>query len=177
MKRLLAGLMLGGWLVIMGAPAFADTISVSLDVPVTYSPKDSTLTDAKASGVLVGVSLPFLVGVGYDTFKVTGNIGGTTPFESKASLVDLFFDLPIPIINIRLGAGLGKATLDAPTGTGTYPKANLTQLFLNAGWPLLPAVDVHLGYRLLKGDTVNSSTATTVDLGASMITAGVKVGF
>ena len=177
MKRLLAGLILGGWLLVAVSPASADSISLSLDVPATYSVKDATLTDAKASGVLVGVSLPFLVGFGYDSFKVTGKIGGTTAFEQKASLLDVFLDLPLPILNIRLGAGVGKATLEAPTGTGSYPKATLTQLFVNLGYPILPLFDVHLGYRVLGGDTVNSSSLTRVDLGAKMVTLGVKVGF
>ncbi len=183
MRTLLKGLLLVGLSVWAVTPARADTFSVSLDVPVSYTYKDSTLHDAKASGAIVGLSLPFLVGFGFEAYTVKAQAGAApaTDFENKVQMLDVFLNLPVPVVNIRLGAGVGTASLSVPSQpTQQFDKGTLTQGYLDVGIPIAVVFDVHLGYHAISGkvkDKTLPGPNPDVDVGAKMWTLGVKVGF
>ena len=183
MRTLLKGLLLVGLSVWAVTPAWADVFSVSLDVPVSYTYKDSTLHDAKASGAIVGLSLPFLVGFGFEAYTVKAKADTPAPvdFENKVQMFDVFFNLPVPVVNIRLGAGVGTSQLSVPSQpTKTFDKGTLTQGYLDVGIPFAVLFDVHLGYHAISGkvkETTPPGTKPDVDVGARMWTLGLKVGF
>ena len=183
MRTLLKGLLLVGLSAWAVTPAWADVFSVSLDVPVSYTYKESDFQDAKASGAIVGISLPFLVGFGFEAYTVKAKAGPAplTDFENKVQMFDVFFNLPVPVVNIRLGAGVGTSEITVPADpTAMFDKGTLTQGYLDVGIPIAVLFDVHLGYHAINGKVKDKSPPgpnPDVDVGAKMWTLGVKVGF
>jgi hypothetical protein len=175
--KVLAGLVLflTAWAV---SPARADLFAIAVDVPVTYSFDEAVLGDPDASGIIVGLSLPFLVGLGYESYKVTGDTVAATAqaYEYKVNMVDVFLDLPFPVANLVLGVGLGRGTFEIPTSTLTFKDANLSQFFFSIGIPFAVLFDVHVGYRVI-GGKADASDGTELNLGSEMATVGLKVGF
>jgi hypothetical protein len=162
-------------------PGRADALlSVSADLPLQYSFNEGGKADS-VSGVIVGVSLPFLVGLGYEGYQIKDK-DKDTDSESKVDvkMFDLFIDLPVPIVNIAAGVGFGtgKTTITSPFGTFTAKDATLTQYFVSLGVPFLVIADVHLGYHVVMGKADMNAPATgTVKLDGKMYTLGVKIGF
>jgi hypothetical protein len=181
-RTLFAASLLAALLLASVGAARADTLSVSADVPIVYTFDESQLHDAKASGAIIGVSLPFLVGFGGESYKVKGK-GGTAPtevdIEYKVQMFDVFFDIPFPVANLRLGGGLGKGDFSIPSSPTTqFDKANLTQLFFNVGIPFGGVFDVHVGYHVINGETEETGVpGSTLKVSAKMGTIGLKAGF
>lgn len=159
--------------------AFA-LISVSLDVPVKFDFKDTTgIKETPVSGMLLKVSLPIFLGLGYDSYTVKPKAtDGSEIGNYKVSMYNIYFDLPVPKINISAGVGIGKGDLTPPAGTKSYDPAVLTQYFLSVGYPFLAVLDVHLGMYSMKGKMKpKSSLMTEADMTATMYTLGARVGF
>jgi hypothetical protein len=173
-KRLLAA----GLLLLLAGPAWADTLALSVDVPVSYSFSESALKADKASGAIIGISLPLLIGIGAEAYKVTGTVSGTTQaVENKVTMLDVFFDAPVPVIDLRLGAGIGRGQFDTPPGSDSFDTATMTQLFVSLGYPFLKVFDVHVGYHAIGGKAKDKATNADLNVGARMVTLGLKVGF
>jgi hypothetical protein len=183
MKVLLSGLLLVAVALASVGTAWADTLSISGDVPITYTFNESQLHDAKANGALIGVSLPFFLGFGAESYKVKGKAGPGTPidpdFEYKVAMFDVFFDIPFPAANLRLGAGVGKGDFSIPSQTTlSFDSARLAQAYFNLGIPFGGIFDVHLGYHVIGGSTNdNSVPSKSLNLGSKMATVGIKIGF
>ncbi|HKI99948.1 MAG TPA: hypothetical protein VKB51_15845 [bacterium] len=178
MKALFKGLAITAVLLLAAGTSWADTFSVSVDTPVSYKFNESALNADKASGVIVGVSLPFLIGIGGESYKVTGTVPGTgNSLENKVTMVDVYFDAPVPVINLRLGAGVGKGEFDTPAGAGAFDTATMTQLFVNVGIPFAEVFDVHVGYHAISGKAKEKASGLDASVGAKMFTVGLKVGF
>lgn len=178
MKSLCKAFIVGCTLLLAASPAWADTLSLSADVPVSYAFSASNLNTDKASGVIFGVSLPFLVGIGAESYKVTGTDKSTSSkLTSQVTMADLYVDLPVPFVNIRVGGGLGKSDYASPTGTSNYDTAILHQVFVNVGWPFAEVFDVHLGFHNVTGNAKLTGTNTNQPVGGKMYTLGLKVGF
>jgi hypothetical protein len=136
------------------------------------------------------VTLPFLVGFGYESYKATldkKDFGGKA--DLNFAIFDIFFNLPISVVNIAIGGGFGTATFDPSTvdlGAGNTLKASsapITQYFASVGWPFAAIFDVHLGYHVISGKydakaTIGGVTAkTSASLKANMTSLGAKVAF
>lgn len=193
MNKTWVALMAGVSLLLMQGAARADVFSITADVPVQLSLKlDGDSVDNSVSGFKVGVSLPFLVGFGYESYKAAldkKDLGLGTKGDLNFQLIDIFFNLPVPVVNIALGVGAGTATFDPDKfdlGGGdsvTLNAANVTQYFVSLGIPIAVLFDVHVGYHVLSGsfDIKTTSSGGTSkdssDLKATMISLGAKVGF
>jgi hypothetical protein len=191
MKKAWVALAAGVSLMLGQGVARADLLSVTADIPLQLQLKlDTTNVNNSVAGYKVGVSLPFLVGFGFESYKAALD---KKDFGAKGDLnfqiVDIFLNLPIPFVNIAIGAGAGSATFDPSKfdfGGGTSLKldaAPLTQYFVSLGLPIAVVFDVHLGYHVLSGkfDTKATNGGVTVkdssNLSATMISLGAKVGF
>lgn len=160
-----------------GRPARADTLSVSADVPIAYAFSDPGYTGTAAhDGLVVGVSLPILLGLGYEAYQVTGTLAAQD-FTYDVRMADVFFDLPFPTLNLRLGGGVGVGRFDVAATPGAYDPAKLSQFFLNVGIPFAGLFDAHVGYHIIQGKADIVGTGNTLPLGATMATVGLKVGF
>jgi hypothetical protein len=191
MKKTWVALAAGMALLLAQGVARADVFSITADVPLQLSLKlDKTTVGNSVAGYKVGVSLPFLVGFGYEAYNAALD---KKDFGAKADLdfriFDVFLNLPVPVVNIALGLGAGTATFNPDKfdlGGGVTFKtdsAAVTQYFVSLGIPIATLFDVHLGYHVLNGKfdtktTVGGVTAKdSSDLKASMISLGAKVGF
>ena len=180
MRTLRAGILTAALLLAAAAPAWADALSVTADVPIVYTFKESSLKDTSPRGLLVGVSLPSLLGVGLEAYKVTGKIANPTPpdteFEYKVTMLDAYLDVPFPAANLVLGVGLGKGRFATVPATVPFSDAGLAQAFFSVGVPFGGAFDAHVGYRVIRGEA-NVGTSGKVNLDARMATIGLKMGF
>lgn len=180
MKRTIIGLVAGAGLILFAGAAQADVFSVSADVPIAYSFSEGGSAD-EVSGYKLGVSLPFLVGFGVEEYTATLKSNGVKS-ERNFSFIDLFFNLPVPLVNIALGYGFGTASVDqTPATTGlTYEDADVNQYFLSVGYPFAGVFDVHLGYHVVSGSGDVKQDNTKIGetkLDGNMVSLGVKVGF
>jgi hypothetical protein len=162
--------------------ARADVFSVSLDLPLMFDPKfsqsgTSAHPAATVSGYKVGVSLPFLVGLGMENYTAKlakKEFGSPSDIDYKVTMYDLFVNLPIPIVNIALGVGAGTAAFGTDIG---FKDANLMQYWASLGIPF-GMLDVHVGLHSISG-THSSKVPGIGDakVEATMTSLGVKIGF
>jgi hypothetical protein len=159
-------------------PGRAQAQSISLDVPVNYGYSSGVLSSPSAKGVLLGVSLPFFLNLGYESYKVdsTANSGTLVgPLEQKTSMFDIFFGIPFPAANLVLGAGFGKASF-TPTA-GSALDANLAQVYFSLGVPFGGVFDAHVGYHIVRGESVATTATGKLNVNSTMATIGIKAGF
>ena len=154
-------------------PALADVFSVTADIPLLYSPSGD-LDSSGVSGFLVGLSTPFLVGLGYESYDVEADNNASL----SVNIVDVFVNLPVPLVNISLGYGIGAGDLSSGSGGAEYDTAVMNQFFARVGYPILVLFDVHVGYHYVLGTAeAKTSGVDDVVLDGSMLTIGAKVGF
>ena len=89
-------------------PAFAELFSVSAGVPFSHSFANTEVESDGVSGFFLAAKLPIMVGVGIESYKT--KIKGTTQ-KLATSMYDIFYQLPIPIVNLTLGLGMGSTEL------------------------------------------------------------------
>ena len=179
--------------VAMARPALADTLAVSADLPVSSSVtlksagSPATTYDSKSiSGFTLGVSFPFLLGLGYENYSSSFSKSSTnTKFDYDVTMYDIFVNLPIPVVNIALGAGTGTGSVshvNFPGMSSPFKDGDLTQWFASIGIPITPLVDVHVGYHSFSGKNKATTAAAAsgfsdITVDGSMYSVGVKIGF
>ena len=171
MKKIIAYLLLTSIsFVTFYSSAQAEFFSASVGVPVSYSlneNKDKNKLDGAPSGYLIHLKLPILIGIGYESYEQKikhENPTLSTSIKQTAEIqfYDIFYQLPIPIINITLGLGYGKSELKtdpqtaaAAGGGGAFPvtvkttNANLMQYYLQLGYTF-GIFDIHASYHMIK---------------------------
>jgi len=172
-----------GTILAVGQSAHADTLAVSADLPVSMSisAKSSGTThnynDSSVSGLGVGLSLPFLIGLGYENYSGAFS-GAGNRFNYGVTMYDLFLNLPIPVVNIAIGAGVGNGSIGGGNVGSSYKDASLTQWFASLGVPILPLLDIHVGYHAFSG-TNDAKTAgkSNISVNGDMWSLGLKLGF
>ena len=141
-------------------------ISVSVGVPLNASYSEDFDHDS-ISGYFIGVELPFAVGLGMDSYKAKVK---DSIYELNTNAFNIFYQLPIPVINIILGIGTGNETYKCAdvydgSGGGTvlscddyWEKGSLTQWYTSIGMPIIPFFDIHLSYRSITSKNVEIKT-------------------
>ena len=153
------------FLIMPVSSAMADFMSVTADLPIMFTSNEQ-VDSTSVSGAKVGISfVAFPIGFGVEQYTVTAEVGGGSA-DTSYSLLDVFYNLPIPIINIALGAGFGGASNDAEDAT-------LTQVMASVGYGFLPFLDAHVGVHMVQ----SGETDSKIDYGGSMVSLGVKIGF
>ena len=149
-------------------------ISISADAPVSYSMSHPAFGDVSTTGIIVGFSVPILPGFGYEKLNMTGKVHGIK-FRNNITMYDLFYGLPVPVVNIRLGVGLGKGEMEDNLGT-QYNPATYYQYYGSLGYPVFGILDLHLGYHVVAGH-VTIAGGGDEDLDAKMVTLGAMLAF
>jgi len=172
-------------LLFYSSQAFA-LISVSAGVPFSHSFSKDYKSDG-TSGYFLAVELPVLVGVGIDKYKTKDK--ETPGMKIETSMYNIFYTLPIPIINLTLGLGMGETELTCPAGTlgsGTpvcstiYDKGSASQWYTSVGMPILPFFDLHLSYRSVTAKKMKTKEAyggETLDFSGSVMGLGIGFNF
>ena len=161
-------------MVIFGGTLRAEFFSISAGVPLSHDISDENLSSDGVSGIFVHVKLPILVGVGLEKYetkiKDTNTKIGTTMY-------DIFYLLPIPIINLTIGVGAGESEFICSSCSSSYDKGMATQVYTSLGIPFLGIMDGHLSYRSVNSTIKEKDGSTEYKTGGSVIGAGISIGF
>ena len=184
MKKIILTVFAVSSLLLYSTPSFAISLSVGVPVGAALTAKDdegsTTKTDG-ASGYFLGVQLPFGLGLGIDSHKT--KIKDST-FKVATSMYNLYYQLPVPVVNLILGLGTGSSNFDCTNaGGGTackdkYKKSAATQWYTSIGIPLIPFFDIHLSYRSITSKNVKAKGGDTKqDLGGTITGVGIAFNF
>ena len=148
MKKIIITVFAASSLLLYSTPSFA-LINFSVGVPLshTITGKNNDGSEIKAKGVsgtFIQVGVPMLPGIGIDSYKTKLDDDVT---ELATMIYNLYYLLPIPIINLTLGAGVGSTELQCETCAASLDKGTANQWFVSFGMPIIPLFDLHLSYR------------------------------
>ena len=132
------------------------------------------------SGIFIQIGLPIFPGIGMDNYKtkIKANAGNNnTAHDLSTTIYNLYYLLPIPIINLTLGAGVGGTTLDCSVCAASYDKGSASQWYASLGMPIIPLFDLHLSYRSVKTKIKIKSSAGGGEHDYSGNVMGLGIGF
>ena len=162
---------------------YALAFSVSVGVPMNYTVTgktggETTLETDGTSGYLIGVQLPFAIGLGMDSYK--SKVKNATP-KVATDVYNIFYQLPVPILNIVFGLGTGNQKIECSGCESVYKKGSLTQWYTSIGMPIIPFFDIHLSYRSITSKNVeqtnNDGSKTKLDLSGNVTGVGIAFNF
>ena len=178
-------------LLLYSTPSFA-LFSVSVGIPMsqTITGKESGKSYGnapdKTSGYFLGVSfLSFGLGIdSYTTKFKTGDCKGCWEAEVdaglKTNMTNIFYQLPVPVVNLIIGLGTGTTEFVGTSGgkdfSAYFDKGSATQWYTSIGMPLIPLFDIHLSYRSITAKNIKDKGDGTKDDNSGSVT-GIGLAF
>jgi len=193
---------------LLTAPANAQFIGINVDYAIAYSAAPGSVT-----GGSVGIShpAPFFPNIGYSTVSFNDK-EDKTDSESSSSVslttettiktINLFYNVPFPVVSIAIGFGFGSDNLYTGVETittivETYGgavrdeetskfKTDVTEAFMRIGLPFWSIIEFHLGYHAMSFTSINITKNATLlgtygnvkkSYSGGMTTIGVQVAF
>lgn len=149
--------------------AAAELFSVSVAIPVYQNFQDG---DIKADGMPVGLlahfKFPIMVGIGVESYQT--KIDGPTDVAVQTNMLDVFYLLPVPIINITIGLGVGNVAPDIDK----FKNGLAYQYWGEIGFPFFPFLNAHISYhKIFASLESDSSSVRDADIDSEMIALGV----
>ena len=178
MKKIILTVFAASSLLLYSTQAFA-LLSVSVGVPLshTFTGKESDGTEIKSDGVsgaFIQVGVPMLPGIGMDSYKT--KLKDQTPTVEVATMIyNLYYLLPIPIINLTLGVGVGSTELQCST-CAAFDKGSASQWYASFGMPIIPLFDLHLSYRSVSSK-IKIISGGEHDLSGNVMGLGIGFNF
>jgi len=206
-KLCLLGCLIVGPL-LLTAPANAQFIGIDVDYAIAYSAAPGSVT-----GGSVGIShpAPFFPNIGYSTVSFNDK-EDKTDSESSSSVslttettiktINLFYNVPFPVVSISVGFGFGSDNLYTGVETittivETYGgaerdeetskfKTDVTEAFMRIGLPFWSTIEFHLGYHAMSFTSIDITKSATLlgtysidkkSYSGGMTTIGVQVAF
>ena len=160
MKKFILSAFTATSLLLPSAPVFAGPLTISLGIPQeqTFTEKNESgrkIETDGSSGFFLGINFPIGFGLGIDSYK--------TKFKGETSKIvtimyNIFYQFPIPVINLTIGLGSGKTKLDCSacaedytdpeSGDKTgYKAGEASQWYTSFGIQLTQLIDIHISYR------------------------------
>jgi hypothetical protein len=181
MKKIILTVFAATSLLLYSTPSFA--ISLSVGVPIGASLKNDDGSEAAdgASGYFLGVQLPFGLGLGMDSHKT--KIKDSAEMSLSTSIYNLYYQLPVPVVNLILGFGTGSSNFecddigDGRTCEDFYTKGAATQWYTSIGIPLIPFFDIHLSYRSITNKNIKDTSDEKSDVSSTMTGVGLAFNF
>ena len=171
-------------LILFSTQAFA-LINFSVGIPLShtftgkYNGGDEVKSDG-VSGYFIQIGVPILPGIGMDSYKTKLKVDGATEqHEVETSIYNLYYLLPIPVINITLGAGVGSTEIKFSGSEKYFDKGPATQVYASLGFPIIPLFDLHLSYRSVssKIKIKDSAGGGEHDMGGNVMGLGIGFNF
>ena len=195
----------------LSSSANAQFIGINADVAIDYS-----AAPGKVSGYSVGIAhpAPFIPNIGYSSVsfidKETIDSDNNTSSVSLVTTttietINLFYNVPFPVVTITVGFGYGadnlnigmgtKTTVVEKTSSGTLEdlgtsdlETSVAEVFFHIGLPLWNTIEFHLGYHLMQvtsiditskksGGAFEGNYNTKKNYTGGMTTIGVQVAF
>jgi len=179
MKKIILTAFTAASLLLFSSPAYA-LFTLSAGVPFSHSFNDTNVAESDGtSGVFLAAKLPIMVGVGLDMYDT--KLKDSTK-KLRTAMYDIFYQLPIPIVNLTLGLGLGSTQLECES-CSIYDKGTAAQWYSSLGIPILPLFDAHLSLRSvsakIKTNTVSGDVpkGTEYNFGGTVAGIGIAFGF
>ena len=129
-------------LILFSTQAFA-LINFSVGVPLSHSFSKDLESDG-VSGTFIQIGIPILPGIGMDNIETKLK---DSDIKIATTMYNLYYLLPIPVINLTLGAGVGSTEIKCDTCSSYYDKGGAVQGYASLGFPIIPLFDLHLSYR------------------------------
>ncbi len=204
-KLCLSGSFLVG-LISLSSTANAQFIGINVDYGIDYS-----AAPGKVDGYSVGIShpAPFIPNIGYSYVSFIDKESITIPSDnSSVSLettttiktINLFYNVPFPVVTITVGFGYGADNLNTGVETITTivenntdkgtsdSKDSVTEGFFHIGLPFWNTVEFHLGYHFMSFNSIDITSNKTggafegtyntkKNYSGGMTTIGVQVAF
>ena len=195
-KLCLSGSFLVG-LISLSSTANAQFIGINADVAIDYSAAPGSV-----SGYSVGIShpAPFIPNIGYSSVsfseeedKTVGNYKLSLVTTTTIKTINLFYNVPFPVVTITVGFGYGADNLYTGVETITtidQVESNLetsvSEAFFHIGLPFWNTIEFHLGYHFMSFSSIDITKSDkfqgkypTVKKSYSggMTTIGVQVAF
>ena len=171
MRKIILTVFAASSLLLYSTQAFA-LFNLSVGVPLSHTFSDSNVAESDGvSGTFIQVGVPMLPGIGMDSYKT--KLKDSTA-ELATMIYNLYYQLPIPIISLTLGAGVGSTELQCAT-CSSYDKGTANQWYASLGMPIIPLFDIHLSYRSVSSKIKALSGGGELDVGGNVM--GVGIGF
>ena len=183
MKKIILTVFAASSLLLYSTPSFA-LLNFSVGVPLshTFTGKFSDGTELESDGVsgyFIQIGVPMLPGIGMDSYKAQVKCPTCdNPFYVSTTMYNLYYLLPIPIINLTIGLGTGKSQYESEGQAGDDGTA--TQFYTSIGVPIIPLFDIHLSYRSISSkieSTSGNDKGTKYDYGGSVMGLGIGFNF
>ena len=195
----------------LSSSANAQFIGINVDYGIGYSAAPGSV-----NGGSVGIShpAPFIPNIGYSSVsfidKETIDSDNSTSSVSLVTTttietINLFYNVPFPVVTITVGFGYGgdnlnigmgtKTTIVEKTSSGTLKdlgpsdlETSVAEVFFHIGLPLWNTIEFHLGYHLMQvtsiditskksGGAFEGNYNTKKNYTGGMTTIGVQVAF
>ena len=178
MKKIVLTVFAASSLLLYSTQAFALlNFSVGMPLSHTITGKESDGTEIKSdgvSGIFIQVGVPILPGIGIDSYKT--KLKDKTPTVELATMIyNLYYLLPIPIINLTLGVGVGSTELQCST-CAAFDKGSASQWYASFGMPIIPLFDLHLSYRSVSSK-IKIISGGEHDLSGNVMGLGIGFNF
>ena len=163
--------------------AKADVLIFSIETPGTFSYNtaadgDKLEPDGRPTGFLAFLQIP-LFGMGLEYYNVS--------FDSKKyagdnqinyTFVDATYSLPIPVVNLGLGVGAGRAKV-LGDNEGNFEAAPAGQLLARLGIPVMDVLHINASYHEIYAliPFSDSQVSDKLEAGGSMISLGLSLVF
>ena len=126
------------------------------------------------SGYFIQVGVPILPGIGMDSYKTKLK---DTETDLVTMIYNLYYLLPIPIINLTLGVGVGSTELQCDGCADSYDKGTANQWYASFGMPIIPLFDLHLSYRSVSSKIKAKAGGREGDFGGNVMGLGIGFNF
>ena len=178
MKKIILTVFAASSLLLYSTQAFALlNFSVGMPLSHTITGKESDGTEIKSdgvSGIFIQVGVPVLPGIGMDSYKT--KIKSDALLELETVIYNLYYLLPIPIINLTIGAGVGSTELQCNGCAAFYDKGTANQWYASLGMPIIPLFDLHLSYRSVSSK-IKIISGGEHDLSGNVMGLGIGFNF
>ena len=181
MKKIILAVFAASSLLLYSTQAFA-LVNFSVGVPLshTFTGKDvrgaDMESDGSPSGYFIQIGVPLLPGIGIDSYK-TKTKDNTPTVEVATMIYNLYYLLPIPVINLTLGVGVGSTELQCSYCATDFDKGSASQWYASFGIPIIPLFDLHLSYRSVSSKIKTKSGSIEHDLGGNVMGLGIGFNF
>jgi hypothetical protein len=179
MKKIILTVFAASSLLLYSTPSFA-LLNFSVGVPLSHSFADTKVAESEGvSGYFIQIGVPMLPGLGMDSYETKLKCTGCSKvLKISTSMYNLYYLLPIPIINLTIGLGTGKT--EHSYGGVAIDDGAATQWYTSFGIPIIPLFDLHLSYRSISSkieSTSGNDKGTKYDYGGSVMGLGIGFNF
>jgi hypothetical protein len=183
MKKIILTVFAATSLLLYSTPSFA-IVSVSVGMPMSQTITVGNAPD-KTSGYFLGVSFSS-IGLGIDSyttkFKTGDDCKGCWDADLdaglKTNMTNIFYQLPVPVVNLIIGLGMGTTEYDCTICSQYFNKGSATQWYTSIGIPLIPLFDIHLSYRSITAKNIeDKGDGTKTDNSGSVTGVGIAFNF